>query len=210
MHFHPGFTAYAVYHASKGAGAHLIRLNDMYGWANHVSRLYAPPDAEPGQLLNAPLFESRNKYGVTGQLEGGALVPNAVESGGQWRTLGDAIRGGDQVEVYQLFPTTPDRALAEWQFWQAQLGKGYDMPGLAGFVPLTILRKSALEYQRSRKGKETWWCSEVEFAASVKWHEIPPLINTAPFQVSPEKRRTSPLQTFRWGYPDNFPHAIQA
>lgn len=212
MRFHAGFTAHVVYHASKGAGSHFIRLNDAYGWANHVSRLYAPPGASPEQLRQSPLYESRSKVGVTGPLEGGLAIPNEEEPGGRWRTLGQAITGGDAVEVYQLHDTTPERQLEEWLFWQGQLGKEYDMPGLVGFVPLTLLRKSALEYQRSRKGKESWWCSEIEFAAAVKWHGVanPPLINTAPFQCSPEKRRTSPYQTFRWGTPDNFQHAVQA
>lgn len=189
--------SYGVSHASEGAGSHLIRLRHPGCWSNHSSGFYAPLDATPEQLLAAVLFESRAKVGVTG--------PGHPKA----RTLQQAIDGGDAVEVYRLDPVQPAAEHVAYQWDLEQIGKEYDMPGLAGFLPLTLIRRHAMEQQRKRKYDSKWWCSEYRFAQTMK-RGLPALQNVAPFQVDPEWLRTSPLQTFVFGAPDNFAHVVKS
>ncbi len=189
--------SYAVFHASKGAGSHFIRLRHPGCWSNHASGLYARADATFDELLGSTLFESRNKFGVT--------VPGNPKA----RTLADAIAGGDAVEVWRQHPVTPAAEWAAYEWDLAQDGKEYDMPGLAGFLPLTLIRRHAMEQQLKRKYDSKWWCSEYRIAQTFK-RGLPALKNVAPFQVDPEWLRTSPLADFVFGAPDNFPHVVKS
>ena len=189
--------SYAVFHASQGAGSHMIRLRHPGCWSNHASGFYAPMHATDIEMLQAVLFESRAKIGVT--------VPGHPKS----RTLAEAIAGGDAVEVYRLDPVGFEAEAVVYEWDMAQRGKEYDMPGLLGFLPLTLIRRRAIEQQQKRKYDSKWWCSEYRMAQTVK-RGLPGLQNVAPFQVDPEWLRTSPLMTFVYGAPDNFPHIVKS
>jgi hypothetical protein len=191
------YVSYGVWHASQGVGSHMIRLRHPGCWSNHASGLYAPPDATEDDLLSATLFEARAKIGVT--------VPGHPKA----RTLAQAIEGGDAVEVYRLDPVPADAELAAFNWDLAQSGKEYDTPGLLGFLPLTLLRRRAIEQQQKRQYDSKWWCSEYRMAQTMK-RGLPGLQNVAPFQVDPEWLRTSPLMTFVFGAPDPFPHIVKS
>lgn len=191
------YRLYFNYHRSSGAGSHLIRLRDPWGFANHSSMLYAPANAPIEFLLECPLFEARNKIGVTGLRADGARAPGT-------RTLRQAVDGGDEVEVWQSLEVSPEQENAGYDFLTRQIGKEYDMPGLAGFLPFTFVRNAALK-QQQRKYDAAWWCSELKLAASIARGQ-PLLQNLQPFQAAPEQLRTSTLQTFAWGYPQDEPH----
>jgi len=199
--------SYHVAHRSKGAGSHMIRLTRPGAWANHSSGFYAPRNVSFEDMMNSLLFESRSKFGVTGprlwQLgiegpdSGHAPDPNV-------RTVAQAVSGGDEVEIYRWDPVPRENEWEALQWDIAQLGKAYDMP-VKIFIPLTIFRKRALDAQRERKYDREWWCSEYRFAQTCV-RKLKALQNAVAFTVEPELLRMSPLQTFVWGFPDQFPH----
>lgn len=176
-----GHVAYTAYHRARNANpiSHTIRLLHPDTWCNHVSGFYAPPHATKEELLGAVLIEALGR-GVTGPGWGG-------------RTLAEAV-AADEIEVYRQHPVSPDEEAAGHAWLMRQIGKGYDYPGLLGFLPLTILRKPVLAQQK-RESSARWWCSELMMARSQK-RGLPALINAEPYQVDPESLRWSPLQTF--------------
>jgi hypothetical protein len=192
---------YYVYHRSNGAGSHIIRLKDPFSWSNHSSIMIADRSATVQELLETPLFEARSKIGVTGIRPDNYMAPNS-------RTLKQAIDGGDQVEVWQAFEVLPAQEFDAYEWLKRQVGKGYDMPGLAGFLPFTLLRNKVLERQKERKYEQAWWCSELKLAHSMQRGQ-PLLQNVMPFQVSPEDCRTSPMQAFTWGSHQDTPHVVK-
>ena len=193
--------SYGVFHASKGAGSHVIRLTHPGCWSNHASNLYAPLDASATELLETILFESRAKIGVTGYWPDGRLHEKA-------RTLAQAIAGGDAVEVYRWDAVHPDAERIAYEWDTRQIGKEYDAPGLGGFIPISLIRDRALR-QQQRQYDAKWWCSEKCYAQTMK-RGLPALQNVVPFQIDPEWHRTSPLKTFVFGAPDNFPHIVKS
>ena len=169
--------AHLVFHHSAGVGSDLIRLRTR-GWSNHVSILYTAP---AGTYLDKLLYEARSTFGVTG--------PGHKKA----RTLDEAIAGGDMVEVYQL-PFVPAGDETAARLWlDQQLGKGYDKPGILGFIPLPL--SQAISHQLKRQSDELWFCSELGQGLTVKRGK-PALVNVQPWQVDPEWLRSSPLKTF--------------
>jgi uncharacterized protein YycO len=109
--------------------------------------------------------------------EGGSLI-EAWQGKGVWETR---LKDWEGVERYTVRGMTPEEWNAALKFAREQLGKGYDYPGVFGFVARADI-----------ENKDRWFCSELVFAACLK-AGVELLGRTKAGEVSPGLLARSPL-----------------
>lgn len=131
-----------------------------------------PPAASGPETLRAPTADSAP--------DGCVRPPQIDLQGGSGRLQGGLAEGRDRQEPD--FSPFQDGRLAKCvqDFALAQVGKGYDYAGIAGFLARKDLQTA-----------DRWFCSELVSAAF--WSAGIPLLRREPHKVAPGDLRDSPL-----------------
>lgn len=158
-----------TFHRSPGVGAAMIRARSR-GWASHVGILVTVPGLD---LLKVRIVEARRRHG------------DGREGVAASRSVSEAIAGGDEVRVFRLPAVSMEQDHAALRWLDAQHGKGYDDPGLRGFIPIPLPfgLGASRQQQDERRMAAEWWCSEL--AKAYADQRGVPLLGTSATRLDP-------------------------